>query len=812
MQSGVNIAKVVIVADTRAVDMLYSYIIPAHIELCIGMRIIVPFGRGNISTEAIVVDIGQATEAESNKLKSVFRRVDPIPLCTPALLKLALWIRERYLCTYYQAMKLVLPAGIRISTIVRFSLKPEVDITSFELNSAERRTLWAITNGAKNLDDIASERGAKKAVYSLRDKGILDVNEVFAQRASERSVKRARLTVSEGQAVEIAKSLKEKHKVQAEVLEWILSGRDNMVATIIKRHNGGRSALNSLIKKEIVTVAYEPFSRVSQRDLPEATSRFELTQQQSEVVSGLKQLLNSGKPETALLRGVTGSGKTEVYLQIIEHIIAQGKQAICLVPEISLTPQTVQRFKGRFDERVSVLHSGLSLGERYDEWKRVLSGAVCVAVGARSAIFAPFSNLGVIIIDEEHETTYKSEVTPHYHARAVAAFRSMSENALLILGSATPSIDSYYRAKQGNIALFEMTKRYNENVMPRVEIADMREELADGNHSMFSRRLIELINNALAKNEQIILFLNRRGFNSFVFCRSCGEPIKCEHCAISLTYHKRTESLNCHFCGYSRANVTVCPNCASKHIRYIGAGTQKVEEELSLLFPGAKYIRMDADTTARKNAHGELLSLFAERKVDILLGTQMVAKGLDFPNCTVVGVMLADQSLNNDDFRAAERTFALLTQVAGRAGRGLSAGRGIIQTYNPQHYAVCFAQKHDYPAFYSNEIALRRQLFYPPFCDIINVVAVGKSESAVSCALLEAIEYLKKNLPPQIKRISLIEPRPAPYAKISDNYRFRSLIKTTETKLLLPILRKMMVMFSINDIYITIDVNPHNLN
>ena len=487
-----------------------------------------------------------------------------------------------------------------------------------------------------------------------------------------------------------------------------------------------------------------------------------------------------------------------------------------LVPEISLTPQMVERFVSRFGKRVAVIHSGLSYGERFDQWNKIKNNEVDVVVGARSAIFAPLENIGMIILDEEHENSYKSEINPRYHAREVAEYRASANGAPLILASATPSVDSFYHAKTlGDYKLFEMNNRYNDNSLPSVEIVDMRSEIFNyHNMSPISNRLEFEIRKNLEKNEKTILFLNRRGYNTFVSCRQCGYVMECKNCSIPLTYHMNSDSLVCHYCGYSIRNVSVCPECGSKHIKFFGTGTQKIEDELKRLFPEAKILRMDRDTTSAKGSHEAILNKFKNGEADILLGTQMVTKGLDFSDVTLVGVLAADSSLGVDDFRANERTFSLLTQVCGRAGRGDIPGRAVVQTYQPKNSTIEFAKTHDYIGFYENEIKFRKRLNYPPFCDIISILVQGKTEDIVKFEISSVFEFVKNSDDSHNNIIKLAHPMPAPIQRIKGDYRYRILIKVRDADLSLEILHE------INNTHIQknknttmiIDINPINMS
>ncbi|MHB9145428.1 MAG: primosomal protein N' [Symbiobacteriia bacterium] len=498
------------------------------------------------------------------------------------------------------------------------------------------------------------------------------------------------------------------------------------------------------------------------------------TAEQAAALAEIARRLDRPQPGTLLLHGVTGSGKTEIYLQSIARVLASGRQAIVLVPEIALTPQMIERFKSRFGERVAVLHSRLSDGERYDQWRAIRSGRVAIAVGARSAIFAPFDHIGLIVVDEEHETSYKQQESPRYHARTVAAQRARQAGALLLLGSATPSLETFWTAKlSADIGLITLSQRIDNRPLPPVELVDLRAELAAGNRSIFSHSLQQSLHETLNRGEQAILFLNRRGFSTFVLCRSCGYTAKCPNCDVSLTYHVGATSLTCHYCGHEEAPPRRCPACDSEKIRFFGAGTEKVQAELESLFPNVRALRLDVDTTRQKGSHERILGAFGQGKAQVLVGTQMVAKGLDFPGVTLVGVIAADTALNFPDFRAAERTFQLLTQVAGRSGRGQSRGRVVVQTYNPDHYAVIAAASHDYLRFYEQEMVIRREVGYPPLTRLINLLVTGPDEAAVEARARQAGLAMAQVFPFEL----IWGPNPAPLSKLKGNFRWQVAVR-----------------------------------
>lgn len=551
-------------------------------------------------------------------------------------------------------------------------------------------------------------------------KTILPPGSVRKNKVNDKVIRGSVLNIPYDEAFDLLDVLREKAPRQAQVLELLIQNdfvADNDITFITGASYATIKALRDkgVIRSEEIEVFRLP---IDYETIPPSVSPV-LTQEQQNAVDSVT---SADTPCTFLLHGVTGSGKTEVFLNCIERVLQTGKTAIVLVPEISLTPQMVTRFASRFGKRIAVLHSALSMGERSDEYKRIKNGEADVVVGARSAIFAPLKNIGIIVIDEEHETSYKAENAPTYHAREVAQMRAKYHGAQLLLASATPSVESFYHAECGTYHLLSLTHRPTAQSLPDVTVVDMRKEMAEGNRSCLSMQLQEGLLQNKENGEQSILFLNRRGFSSFVSCRSCGFVVKCKNCDVSLTYHKNRGTLTCHYCGYTVRKPSVCPDCGSTFIKEFGAGTQKVEEEIRELFPDFSLIRMDVDTTGAKTAHRSLLSRFEEEKTDILLGTQMVAKGLDFPDVTLVGVLAADQSLNIDDFRANERAFNLITQVCGRAGRGTKPGRAVIQTYMPENDVIALAKRQDYLAFYRSEINVRKQLCYPPFCDIISVL------------------------------------------------------------------------------------------
>ncbi len=743
------IAKVVLNNKEQNIDQIFDYTIPENLSdrVSVGMRVRVPFGFRNNLVEGIVIDVSETSDFD--KLKEVKNVIGNEPVCSPKILKLCLWISQKYFCSLYQAIRLTTPPGM--------------------------------TSGV-----------------------------------SEKTVKYARLAIDTDTAFTVKEELRSKGAVaRARILEALIMNDNMPLAKLVKERGGTYDAVRGLMALGYILVDEEQLVREAYDEGKyKKTTAYTPTEEQRAVIEYLYTAIDNEKKEKILLRGVTGSGKTEVFLQAIERVMEKGKNAIMLVPEISLTPQMVQRFVGRFGNRVAVIHSALSVGERYDQWNKIKKGEVRVVVGARSAIFSPMENIGIIILDEEHENSYKSETTPRYHAIDVAEKIADDENAILLLASATPSVTEYYKAKNDEYTLFEMTKRYNESAMPRVDIVDMRGELFNNkNHSPISLKLQAEIQKNLDNGEKTILFLNRRGYSTFVSCRECGEVINCPDCSIAMTYHKKRNSLSCHYCGYTMQNVSECPSCGSKYVRYFGTGTQKIEEELGRLFPGAGILRMDTDTTSQKGGHERILDEFRKAGADILLGTQMVTKGLDFHEVTLVGVLAADTSLAVDDFRANERSFSLFTQVCGRAGRGDREGRAVIQTYQPYNSTIKYAKTHDYTAFYQNEILQRKRLNYPPFCDIIYIMVTGEDENEVSHTATEIADKIKTYMSGNTDIYSIIGPGAAPIEKIRNNYRYRILLKSKTSDSVGELLREIYEAHekSRKKVFLSIDTNPVNM-
>lgn len=822
-----NIVRVVVGKISRNVDRPFDYGVPEsmaeHVQ--IGLRVIVPFGIKNMLIEGFVVETG-ISHSNAKSLKDIDSIVDISPVFDQSTWTLAKWMHDKYLCTYIDAIRVMIPTG----TTVKFETWVQLcDMDADERDSmlkragARRDVVEKLQNegegGLMEINRLMSmfESNIRATISALEKQGIVSLVQRDSTQIKDKVVRFASICLDSDRAQIVIDELKKKAPKQAAVLEILLYNEKVAVCDLAELAQTTSNTLAALAKKELVQLEDIQVMRnpLLGRNIDIEESK-EPTHQQQAALKTLNTSLQSESGERFLIHGVTGSGKTEVYMQLIANAIKQGKTAIVLVPEISLTPQMTRRFASRFGERIAILHSALSIGERYDEWKRIRSGEVDVVVGARSAIFAPLRNIGVIILDEEHENTYKSEMSPRYHAREVAIFRAEQHKALCILASATPAVESYYNAKQGEYTLIKLHSRYNDNALPSTHIVDMRQELAQGNRSMFSQEMRVSLEENLKSGEQSILFLNRRGYSTFVSCRECGYVAKCPHCNISLTYHSYTNQLTCHYCGYTCDNYTVCPECNSKYIKYFGAGTQRVEEELKKEFADIGVVRMDVDTTTAKNSHERLLEKFEKEKVNVLIGTQMVAKGLDMHNVTLVGVVAADSALYIDDYRSCERTFHLITQVTGRAGRGQKPGRAIVQTYSPENSAIVYAKNHDYEGFYDEEIEMRRAMWYPPFCDIVSILVSGKNESLVIRRIRDVakqVHFCMDN--GEYGRAVILGPVASGISKIKDKYRWRLVIKCEQADQLNDMLYEIIANHSKSEhgklLDLVIDKNPNSL-
>ena len=747
------IAEIIINRSAKKLNRTFDYNIPQELEelVMIGSTVLVPFGKTAKGKEANLEEgyVVNIKEKTTYEVKDIVQIKHNL---TESQIELAKWMANRYFCNVSDCIKQMLTPG---------------------------------TKGKQENNKVQDKK--IQVVYLKKE------------------IEEIEFEISEN----IIKSEKQK-----KILQFLKNNEGATVPEIEMFTSGTRAIVKTLEKNGYIEIVEKKVERnpLENKNL-EKTENLKLTLEQQNAFDQITNKMEIEQYEEFLIHGVTGSGKTEIYLQLIGKALEQNKTAIVLVPEISLTPQMIDRFISRFNkEEIAVLHSKLSIGERYDEWNKIKAGNAKIVIGARSAIFAPLENIGVIIIDEEHDSSYKSEAVPKYDAKEIAKKIAKENNCPLVLGSATPDLNTYYKAKQGNIKLLELTKRANNSDLPTVQIVDLKAELANGNRSMLSYLLHDAIEKNLEEKRQTILFLNRRGFSTFIMCRECGYTVKCKNCNISLTYHQYENKLKCHYCGYEQNVVTVCPECHSTKIRYFGTGTQRLEQEINKVFPNATTIRMDKDTVTKKNSHEDILNKFRDENIDILIGTQMIVKGHHFPNVTLVGVVAADSSLNIDDYRANERTFQILTQVAGRAGREKLKGQVIIQTYNPDNFAIQCAKNQDYKEFYQTEIALRQQLMYPPFKDIILINFNGLSENEIKKVSLEVYKYLMENL--NLDEFKVMKPMPSPIDRIQNHIRWRMIVKgniTPEANYVFNNCLKLIYNKNYKNTRVTIDVNPNSM-
>lgn len=757
-------AKIIVDVPLMQTDQPYSYRIPEEFEgmLEVGMRVHVPFGKGNRLIQGIVLGLESQSDEEgaSQDLKDIAEVLDFSPVLTQEQLWLAEELRKSVFSYKISILKAMLPGFLNSS----------YDKILYPLAGLSQEDRERLFGSEDSLAFSSLDLGKQAEMMHLTRKGLLGLEYQAIDQKKVKTQSWYEVDVTQLEKIEISSRAKKK----LELRDYLLSHPESAsLASLLESYS--REQVNFFVEKGAVSIVQKEVQRsAAYFEGIEASQPLELNPEQRQARDAVVSAIGSHQPPF-LLQGITGSGKTEVYLQIIQGALDKGKTAILLVPEISLTPQMTERFIARFGEKVAILHSGLSNGEKYDEWRKVERGDAQVVVGARSAIFAPLKNLGVMIIDEEHEATYKQDSNPRYHAREVAILRAQYNQAALVLGSATPSLESRARAGKGVYQHLSLTQRANPlATIPEVQVIDFRDYIGQNETSNFTPPLLEAIQDRLAKKEQVVLMLNRRGYSSFVMCRECGTVDTCPNCDISLTLHMDTKTMNCHYCGFSKDIPQVCPNCKSRSIRYYGTGTQKAYDELTELFPQARILRMDVDTTRKKGSHQALLDQFGRGEADILLGTQMIAKGLDFPNVTLVGVLNADTALNLPDFRSSERTFQLLTQVAGRAGRAEKAGQVLIQSYNPEHYAIRFAKDQDYEGFYAYEMGIRRQLGYPPYYFTIGITLSHKKEEEVVKRAYEVMNILRSGLSDTSK---ILGPTPKPIARTHNLYHYQILIK-----------------------------------
>ena len=772
-----EIVKVAVSAAPYSIDKPYDYLVPEPLlETAVpGVRVTVPFGRGNRTSEGIILARVQGEKVQG--LKSLDSVLDSGPVLDGDGIALALWMRQRYFCTMFEAVKTILPAGLWYRLREVWHLAEGVDReAAAALCGSIRRTgavldVLCASGGSAGLEALQDACGqeAESTLRAMEKAGAVRCETEAARKISDKTRRMVSLAVSAEDAMAMTESKRRSAPARYEVVRLLAATGRASAADVCYFTGASARTLKAMEKAGLLAFSEEEELRVPQATEVEPGSPIVLNEEQQVAYNGILSLMDSGKPEAALLHGVTGSGKTQVYLRLVQETLDRGKTAMVLVPEIILTPQMMRKFSSYFGSKVCMLHSSLRMTERYDQWKRIRRGEVDVVLGTRSAVFSPLKNLGLLILDEEQEGSYQSENPPRYHTRDVAKFLCAREKAVLLLGSATPTVESAWATEEGTYHLFQLRRRYNARALPQVRIADLRQEIREGNPGLISAPLRQELEENLRRGEQSILFLNRRGSSRMLLCGECGHVPECPRCSVALTYHSANGRLMCHYCGHSERAPEACPVCGGI-MKHVGTGTQKVEEELRELFPKAGILRMDADTAS--GGHEAILSRFEKERIPILLGTQMVAKGLDFENVTLVGVLSADLSLYVDNYRAAERTFNLLTQVVGRAGRGGKQGRAIIQTYTPGNDVIRCAAEQDYDSFYQSEVRMRRLRRCPPFADLFIFTVSGTDEGSVLRAAAGARERLRQVFPGE----EVLGPAPAPVLKLNNRFRYRLLL------------------------------------
>lgn len=804
-------AQVIVDVPTMQTDQPFTYLIPFNLEqqLAVGMRVEVPFGNGNRHLQGFVLAIDDVSDevivAQKFEWKEIISVLDLKPVLNMELLELADYMREKTFAFKITCLQTMLPS------VMRADYSKYIYLTD-ELEGNMQDELFS------GLDEIAWEDALNRNILphlmQLRKQQKVDIRYEVNTRNRVKMIRYIQASKDFEQLEEARQDLRKGSQKKELLINYLQQLGVEKMTTVkeMKELGFSTAVLNDGANRQWLTfIEAEAYRDPFADRMFEKTTALALNDEQHIAVEKILESMNQGLSQTYLLEGITGSGKTEVYLQVIAEVLNQGKTAMMLVPEISLTPQMVHRFKSRFGDQVAVMHSALSQGEKYDEWRKIERGEAQVVVGVRSAIFSPLENLGVVIIDEEHEASYKQEETPRYHARDLAIWRGAYHHCPVVLGSATPSLESRARAQKNVYERLVLSKRANQTAtLPTIDVVDMREEIQNKNTSSFSLALQEKIQDRLAKKEQSVLLLNRRGYSSFVMCRDCGYVLPCPNCDISLTLHMDTKTMKCHYCGHEERIPYHCPNCDGDKIRYYGTGTQKVEEELNALFPESRILRMDVDTTRRKGAHEKILTAFGNHDADILLGTQMIAKGLDFPNVTLVGVLNSDTALNLPDFRSSERTFQLLTQVSGRAGRAEKPGEVIIQSFNPEHYAIQLAKAQDYEDFYKKEMYVRHRGDYPPFFFTVQITASHPEENQAAKQMFEIVKELKEGLSDQS---ILLGPTPNAIMRVNNRYFYQVIIKYKNEPNLQTILKKILTdtqRATAHGLKLSIDAEPMN--
>lgn len=779
------IAGIAVEKTAASFDDLFSYAVPEELrdKVCVGMRVAVPFGRSNKTRAGVIFTLSEGDI--DGKLKSIISIADDDIILDSEMLKLCGYLKETTFCTYYDAVRTMLPAGLSIKAEEKYALAEKYSAEG--LSDSENALLTQLLlSGKKEFSALLSHPENKKAVDGLTEKGILIKTELIKRRVGDSTERIVTLTGADTAETRLSPK-------QKKVLETLSEAGAASVKELCYLCSVTESVVKNLAAKGLLEIQEEEASRAVSKDAVSTAKLSDIvfSDLQQRTFDGIKALMKTGKPQCALLHGITGSGKTSVFIKLIEYARDSGKTAILMIPEISLTPQTVGKFQSLFGNTVAIIHSGLSLGQRADEYKRIRRGEAKIVIGTRSAVFAPLDNIGIIVMDEEGEHTYKSEMSPRYHARDVAKQRCFHHNALLLLASATPSFDSYNNALSGKYHLFEMNERYSNAVLPEVKMIDMRIEAENGNRGNFSEELLCELKYNLHKGEQSMLLLNRRGYHTYANCISCGAVVECPNCSVPLTYHKVNDSVICHICGFHKAMPKACEKCGSNYIYQSGTGTQRIEDEIKEYFPNARVLRMDADTTMSKFSYEKRFKEFRNNEYDIMIGTQMIAKGLDFENVTLVGVLLIDRSLYAGDYLGYEKTFSLVTQVVGRCGRGAKAGRAFIQTFTPDHYVLELAAQQNYKEFYAQETEVRKALIFPPYCDICMAGFSGANEAAVKAAADKFFAMLKAEAD-RARDIPVIMLGPTMNGRINNTYRAKIIIKCRNSAPFREILRRVM--------------------
>lgn len=798
-------------------DKEFTYSVPFDFseKVFVGQRVLVPFGSGNKKRQGVIVNIFESTE-EQGKVKPLFELLDETPILTDEMLKLAQYISDRTFCTFYEGLRPMIPIGINVKVVKSYVLKKEPEANDKDFSSDERLIIECLLNSKGEVKESRLLEilgiSSPKVFDNLIKKGIIETKESSVRRVGDATLKMLRLP--DDFTEDSLSDFTEKQKSVVSFLSDVCSASVKETAYFT---GVSPTTLNSMVKKGKLTcfdaqVMRTPYEIQEEGEMSEIV----LTDEQKTAFDKIKSDMNCDEGKTGLLFGVTGSGKTQVFLKAIDECLKNNKNAIVMVPEIALTPQTMGIFSKRYGKKIAVFHSAMSIGARTDEWKRVKSGEARIAIGTRSAVFAPMENIGLIIMDEEQEHTYKSESTPRFHARDVARFRSNYNKCLFLMASATPSVETYSLAKSGFYSLYTLKHRYGKVTLPKVETANMKEQYKNGNFGIFSDVLCKAIKETFDEKKQSIILLNRRGYQVVVTCTNCGTVKKCPNCSISMTYHTANNRMMCHYCGYSESYSEKCSVCGEKNVKFSGFGTQKAQEELQSIFPTLRILRMDADTTMTRFSHEKNLTAFKNGEYDLMIGTQMVAKGLDFPNVTLVGVVNADQLLFGNDFRGYEKTFSLLTQVIGRSGRSQS-GKAVIQTISPDNEIIQLSQAQDYERFYSTEILQRKLLKYPPYCDLCVVGFSGASSEETVLTAKKFFEKVKRSIETEYNDLKLVilGPGPCNIPKINNKYRYRIIVKCKNSKRFRNMIRESLIEISnsakYKNISVFADMNPENI-